>query len=94
MIPGVAAPIFPQSDLEGDLELLKNRDFDFALFSGGGGGVTVILDLIFLEGRVTKILNFALKINGVVGRVAHARSSDPAPQKNLECALGALDAIL
>ena len=35
---------------------------------------------------MTKILNFALKIKGVVGRVAHAKSSDPAPplQKNLE----------
>ena len=27
---------------------------------------------------MTKILNFALKIKGVVGRVAHAKSSDPA----------------
>ena len=27
---------------------------------------------------MTKILNFALKIEGVVGRVAHAKSSDPA----------------
>ena len=34
---------------------------------------------------MTKMLNFALKINGVVGKVAHAKSSDPAaPQKNLE----------
>ena len=31
---------------------------------------------------MTKILNFALKIKGVVGRVALAKSSDPAtPQK-------------
>ena len=32
---------------------------------------------------MTKIFNFALKIKGVVGRVAHAKSSDPAtpPQK-------------
>ena len=31
---------------------------------------------------MTKLLNFALKILGVVGRVAHAKSSDPAtPQK-------------
>ena len=39
---------------------------------------------------MTKILNFALKIKGVVGRVAHAKSSDPAtpPKKNLERALG------
>ena len=40
---------------------------------------------------MTKILNFALKIKGVVGRVAHAKSSDPAtpppPSKNLERAL-------
>ena len=37
---------------------------------------------------MTKILNFGLKIKGVVGRVAHAKSSDPAtPQKNLERAL-------
>ena len=27
---------------------------------------------------MTKILSFALKIKGVVGRVAHAKSSDPA----------------
>ena len=27
---------------------------------------------------MTKILNFALKIKGVVGRVPHAKSSDPA----------------
>ena len=27
---------------------------------------------------MTKNLNFALKIKGVVGRVAHAKSSDPA----------------
>ena len=33
-----------------------------------------------------KILNFALKIKGVVGRVAHAKSSDPAtPQKVGTC---------
>ena len=35
---------------------------------------------------MTKIFNFALKIKGVVGRVAHAKSSDPAtpplPKKN------------
>ena len=30
---------------------------------------------------MTKILNFALKIKGVVGRVAHAKSSDPATPK-------------
>ena len=39
---------------------------------------------------MTKIFNFALKIKGVVERVAHAKSSDPAtpPQKkNLERAL-------
>ena len=27
---------------------------------------------------MTKIFNFALKIKGVVGKVAHAKSSDPA----------------
>ena len=35
---------------------------------------------------MTKILNFALKIKGVVGRVAHVKSSDPAtppPKKNV-----------
>ena len=33
-----------------------------------------------------KILNFALKSRGVVGRVAHAKSSDPAtPQKVGTC---------
>ena len=37
---------------------------------------------------MTKILNFALKIKGVVGRVVCAKSSDPAtPSKNLERAL-------
>ena len=35
---------------------------------------------------MTKIFNFALKIKGVVGRVAHAKSSDPAtPQKFGTC---------
>ena len=35
---------------------------------------------------MTKILNFALKIKGVVGRVAHAKSSDPAtPSKFGTC---------
>ena len=37
---------------------------------------------------MTKILNFALKIKGVVGRVAYAKSSDPAtplpPKKKLK----------
>ena len=36
---------------------------------------------------MTKIFNFALKIKGVVGRVAHAKSSDPATPQNLEHAL-------
>ena len=27
---------------------------------------------------MTKVLNFALKIKGVAGRVAHVKSSDPA----------------
>ena len=38
--------------------LLKHRNFDFALFRGGGN----YLNLIFR--RVTKILNIALKIKG------------------------------
>ena len=38
---------------------------------------------------MTKLFNFALKIKGVVGRVAEAKSSDPATPKNLERALGA-----
>ena len=33
---------------------------------------------------MTKIFNFALKVKGVVGRVAHAKSSDPATPQNLE----------
>ena len=38
---------------------------------------------------MTKILNFSLKIkrgksSGMVGRVAHAKSSDPATPQNLE----------
>ena len=33
---------------------------------------------------MTKIFNFALKIKGVVGRVAHAKFSDPAAPQNLE----------
>ena len=39
---------------------------------------------------MTKILNFSLKIKeGGIGRVAHAKSSDPAtPQKNLKRAQG------
>ena len=37
---------------------------------------------------MTKMLNFALKIKGVVGRVAHAKSSDPAAPQNLERAQG------
>ena len=41
---------------------------------------------------MTKIFNFALKIKGVVGRVAHAKSSDPAtPPKNLERAQNMLE---
>ena len=48
---------------------------------------------------MTKILNFALEIKGVVGRVAHAKSSDPAPpKKNLErapiCVLSCLCKML
>ena len=33
---------------------------------------------------MTKISNFALKIKGVVGRVAHAKSSDPATPPKFE----------
>ena len=33
---------------------------------------------------MTKILNFALKIKGVVGRVALAKSSDPATPSKFE----------
>ena len=35
---------------------------------------------------MTKIFNFALKIKGVTGRVAHVKSSDPAtpPKKKLK----------
>ena len=33
---------------------------------------------------MTTIFNFALKIKGVVGRVAHAKSSDLATPQNLE----------
>ena len=48
--------------------------------------MTAILNLIFRRGRVTKILNFALKIKGLLGRVAHAKSSDPAiPSKFETC---------
>ena len=62
--------------------LLKHGKFEFALF--GSGGVDSYLESDFQEGRVTKILNFALKIKGVVGRVAHAKSSYPATAQNLE----------
>ena len=34
---------------------------------------------------MTKILNFGLKIKGVVGRVAHAKSSDPATPQFETC---------
>ena len=37
---------------------------------------------------MTKILNFALKSKGVVGRVAHAKSSDLPLPKNLKHAPG------
>ena len=46
--------------------------------------MTVILNLIFRMAGVTKILNFALKMKGVVGRVAHAKSSDSATLKKFE----------
>ena len=46
------------------------------------------LNLIFrrVGRRVTKILNLWLENQGVVGRVAHAKSSDPAnpPKKKFE----------
>ena len=50
--------------------------------------MTIILNLILRICRVTKILNFALKIKGVVGRVADAKSSDlatPFPPKFGTC---------
>ena len=51
-----------------------------------GGRGDSYLESDFYEGRVTKILNFALKIKGVVGRVALVKSSDPAtPQKFGTC---------
>ena len=45
---------------------------------------------------MTKILNFALKIKGggVVGRVAHAKSSDPAtPSKFGTCTMAIRNAL-
>ena len=39
---------------------------------------------------MTKILNFALKIKGVLGRVEHAKSSDPATPQNLKRAPGSI----
>ena len=41
---------------------------------------------------MTKTFNFALKIKGVVGRVAHAKSSDPAsPPKFGTCTKSKFD---
>ena len=68
--------------------LLKHHNFDFAHFLRGGDS---FLKSDFYEGRVTKIFNFALKIKGVVGRVAHAKSSDPATPQNLERAQGKVE---
>ena len=42
---------------------MKHRNFDFVLFLGGGGGDSYLRS-DFLEGRVKKISNFALKIKG------------------------------
>ena len=39
---------------------------------------------------MTKILNIGLKIRGVVGRVAHAKSSDPATPPKFEMCTGCL----
>ena len=44
---------------------------------------------------MTKILNFALKVKGVVGRVAHAKSSNPAtPPKFGTCTKLLIDKII
>ena len=44
---------------------------------------------------MTKILNFALKIMGVVGRVAHSKSSDPAtPPKSGMCTCKNVNTLL
>ena len=65
--------------LKSPLTRSQHRNFDFAHFLRGGG-VTVILNLKF---------KFCCKNQGgVVGRVALAKSSDPAtPPQNLERAL-------
>ena len=62
---------------------MKGRNFDFALFFWGGGGVNIYLRSDFLEGRVTKILNFALKIKGggrEGGKCEVLRPCHPAPK--------------
>ena len=46
-------------------------------FLGGGGGVTFIVNLIFKRVGWQKFLILPWKSTGVVGRVAHAKSSDP-----------------
>ena len=64
---------------------LKHNNFDFALFRGGEGEVTLILNLTFRRVGWQKFQTLPWKSRGVVGRVAHARSSDPAtppPKKN------------
>ena len=43
---------------------------------------------------MTKILNFGLKIKGVVGRVAHAKSSDPATPPKFETCTRPLSSLL
>ena len=56
--------------------LLKHRNFDFALFEGGRGDS--YLYLIFRRVEWQKFQLLPWKSRGVVGRVAHAKSSDPA----------------
>ena len=68
--------------------LLKHRNSDLALFRGGGGDTYLKSD--FYEGRVTKILNFALKIKGggrEGGTCEVLRPCHP-PKKNSKRALG------
>ena len=65
---------------------MKHPNFDFALSFGGGGGGgegDSYLRSDVLEGRVTKILNFALKIKGG-GREGGTCEVLLPPPQNLE----------
>ena len=44
---------------------------------------------------MTKIFNFALKIKGVVGRVVHAKTSDPGtpPSKFGSCTVSVFESL-